>query len=635
MPSFSSRLGSWLRRKAEPGTADTPDRTERPEPLTSAPTPAPTPSRPPADPPATAGDLVPETTTQVAATPVSPPAARHAPEPKPATHLARARVVRIGLDFGTTTTLVAVRVDEQEPRLVPIERGTDWMPSYYWRGEDGREEFGATAENLPGPVHSIKLGLPKDEATDLTYGMTPSQVSLKIISEALRRALVRLKRDRLLPAEAERLAVAANVGCSAAWDLTTRTRLRDIAAAAGLNVNLASLIEEPVAAAFAILFTGAFPGGRLLIVDIGGGTLDACVLKAEPGTNRFTIFASGGRTEFGGDKYTDLITARLSSDLAEAAGTTVDLLELSQADKTRLWQAAEQAKRDLSTRPIVRVQLPEISGTAGAVATIEREWFERESRSLVVRSMAAVNDVYRAARLILDRGNHPDDLPGTIQLRKNLMLSQIRLQDDGLDHLDRVILVGGASQTPMLRREFERIFGSRLEDPARYGLDPVEAIALGLARHEALESLDFGYPNWAISAHVSFPGGAATHDLYDPFAPVFKLGARTTSVYWVTTPLEPGATSCRLVFRRVAPGNGVQWSEVKVPAGTTGLRLDLSLLGDIKLSAVGDGPACDLYPDRPAAPWKNGQAKHPAWVPVARTGIVPVDGDAFREAAPG
>lgn len=532
----------------------------------------------------------------------------------------RARTVRIGLDFGTTTTLVAVRVDEQEPRLVPIERSTDWMPSYYWRGDDGREEFGANAENLPGPVHSIKLGLPKDEATDRTYGMSPSQVSLKIISEALRRALIQLKRDRLLPAEAERLEVAANVGCSAAWDLTTRTRLRDIAAAAGLKVNLASLIEEPVAAAFAVHFTGAFPGGRLLIVDIGGGTLDACVLKAEPGTNRFTIFASGGRTEFGGDKYTDLIAGRLRSDLAEAAGTTIDLLELSQADDTRLWQVAEQAKRDLSTRPIVRVQLREIAGAAGAVATIERDWFERESRSLVTRSMAAVNDVYRAARLVLDRGNHPDDLPGTTQLRKNLMLSQIRLQDDGLEHLDRVILVGGASQMPMLRREFELIFGSRLEDPARYGLDPIEAIALGLARHEALESLDFGYPNWAISAHVSGPSGTATHELYDPFAPVFKLGARTTSVYCVTTPLEPGAMSCRLVFRRVAPGKGVQWSEVTVPAGAIALRLDLSLLGDIRLSAMGDGPACDLYPDRPAAPWKNGEAQHPAWVPPAKGG---------------
>jgi len=251
------------------------------------------------------------------------PATKPPPAPKPAPAPTRARTVRIGLDFGTTTTLVAVRVDDQEPRLVPLERSTDWMPSYYWLGEDGTEQIGATAENLPGPVHSIKLGLPADLASPRTYGMAPSQIAYRIIEEALGRALTRLKRDRLLPQEAERLEVAANVGCSAAWDLTTRARLRDIAAKAGLEVKPRQPHRGTGAAAFAVLLTGAYPGGRVLIVDIGGGTLDACVLKAEPGTNRFTIFASGGRMDLGGDRYTDLIADRMRAELAGAAGIPV------------------------------------------------------------------------------------------------------------------------------------------------------------------------------------------------------------------------------------------------------------------------------------------------------------------------
>jgi len=624
MTSFWSRLASWLRRRPEPGSAAAPEPLEPLQPPAPPSVPVQASSRPPAA--ASVKPTVPvrkaqandphpteEPSTRPAAT---APATKPPPAPESAPAPTRARTVRIGLDFGTTTTLVAVRVDDQEPRLVPLERSTDWMPSYYWRGEDGTEQIGAVAENLPGPVHSIKLGLPADEASPRTYGMAPSKIALRIVEEALGRTLKRLKSDRLLPDEAQRLEVAANVGCSAAWDLTTRARLRDIAAKAGLKVNLASLIEEPVAAAFAVLLTGAYAGGRVLIVDIGGGTLDACVLRAEPGTNRFTIFASGGRIDLGGDRYTDLIADRMRAELAGAAGIPVAELHLSVADDTRLWQEAERLKRDLSTRPSSRTQLPDVPGTPGIVATIEREWFERASRSLVMKSVAAVNDVYREARLVLDRGDHPEDLPGTVYLRQNpvLKLGQLHLEDDGVEHIDTVILVGGASQMPMIQREFQRIFGSRMEDPSRYGLDPVEAIVMGLARHAALESLDYGYPNWEVSAELTGPSGQSVVEFYDPYAPVMELGLTTRAVYRSERPISPGTQTCRLVLRRVAPGEGARWPGVDVPRGTTGLCLELSLLGDIRLSAVGDRLVKNLYPERPAAPWKNVEAKHPAWI---------------------
>ena len=70
----------------------------------------------------------------------------------------------------------------------------------------------------------------------------------------------------------------------------------------------------------------------------------------------------------------------------------------------------------------------------------------------------------------------------------------------------------------------------------------------------------------------------------------------------------------------MAPGEGVKWFEVDVPAGTRSLRLVLKLFGDIRCTAVGDGIWKNLYPDRPAAPWKDGQAQHPAWIPVSPGG---------------
>jgi molecular chaperone DnaK (HSP70) len=342
------------------------------------------------------------------------------------------------------------------------------------------------------------------------------------------------------------------------------------------------------------------------------------VLKADPGVNRFTIFASDGRADLGGDRYTDLIADHLRVRLAETMQRSGREMSLSIAEETRLWQVAEQAKRDLSTRSVVRIQLPETNGVEGDTVAIEREWFERASRQLVLRTIAAVNDAYRIARLVLDRGRDPGDQPGTPYLSTDpiRLISALNLQDDGIEHIDHVVLVGGASQMPMIRREFQRIFGSRLEDPARYGLDPLAAVAMGLAQHEALESLDFGYPNWAITAELTSAHGRTPVDLYSPYSPIFKLRTGgSTTVYSMRAPIPDGASSCRLVFRRVAPGEGVAWKEVRLPAGSAELRLELSLLGDIELSAVAHGQEHSLYPDRPATPWKNGQATHPAWIP--------------------
>ncbi len=527
--------------------------------------------------------------------------------------------MRIGLDFGTTTTLIAVRVDQQEPRVVPLERDTDWMPSYFWRGDDGSEAIGARAANLPSPVRSIKLELPRDEASDETYGIRPSTIALRIVEEALGRAVTQLKRDRLLPADADLLEISTNIGCTSAWNLETRVRLRDIAAAAGLKVTMANVIEEPVAAALAVALTGALArGGRLLMIDIGGGTLDVCVLRAEAGTNRFTIFASDGDARVGGDRYTDLIDDYLRRRLAESLDRPDESVALSHADATRLWQVAESAKQDLSRLTSVRVQVPAVDGIPGPLVTVTRDWFEHESRRLVRMTRDAVTNAYRIARLTLDRGDHPEDEPGTPYLRTNpiRLISNLSLHEDGLEHIDHVVLVGGASEMPMIRQAFEDVFGSRLEDPKRYGLEPISAVVIGLAQHDALESLDFGYPNWAIDVEVRTPEGTRSIELYTPFAPIFKPRIQwSTFLYDNRWALDDEATSLRVMFRRVAPGVGHAWGWVAVPPSTSVLRLRLSLLGDIQLTAEADGVEIDLYEDTPATPWKVDGVTHPDWIP--------------------
>lgn len=575
MTSFSSRPGSWLRRTM--GKAED-------------------------------------------ATPAAPAARRSDPVEAPIQSVAApARVIRLGLDFGTTTTLAAVRVDSGQPRLIPLEDGIEAIPSVYWRGpaQDGdgaTEAFGSQAAALPGPVRSVKLRIRENLPTDETYGELPSEIARRIVVDAMRRALEELKRQGLLPPSAERLDVTSNVGCSAAWDLSTRERMRAIARMAGLQVEMLNVVEEPVAASLAVMLTGAFSGGRLLLVDLGGGTLDACVLRGDAGVNRFRIFASGGREDLGGDRYTDLIRDHLVAQRAVAEGTSEADLRLTYADLSRLWQVAEAAKLSLSTRDSVQVAL----GTRdNRVATITREWFEEAAQDLVVRTLAAIADVYLSARLVLDRGLTPKDWPGTpyLSIQPPESIESLRFEDDSLQHLDHVVLVGGASQMPMIRRAFQRIFGFKLEDPGLYGLEPVSAIVLGLGQHEAIESLDFGYPNWAIEAAVTAAGQQRLHTLYSPFAPIFRWDGTTGPEYSQLVDLPAGATSCRLEFRRVAPDERRAWPERRLPVGCSQLRLNLTLLGDVRLSAVTPSMTEDLYPDEHATPWKEPGATHPAYLP--------------------
>ena len=140
---------------------------------------------------------------------------------------------------------------------------------------------------------------------------------------------------------------------------------------------MANLVEEPIAAALVSRVDWRIRWGQVLLVDMGGGTLDVCVLKAQPGVNRFTIYASNGRADLGGDRYTDLIFEHLLDRLAELARAAGGPAATDHARRTRLWQVAEPAKRDLVEPSEVRVRLPDAGGVAGATVTVERTWFEK------------------------------------------------------------------------------------------------------------------------------------------------------------------------------------------------------------------------------------------------------------------
>ncbi len=533
-------------------------------------------------------------------------------------------VIRLGLDFGTTSTLVAARIGDTAPRVLRLAEPSGWLPSYYWEGPDGQPVVGAAAQGQPGSVHSLKLMLRADPLV-APYGVHASELAFRVVAEALRLTLRQLQVERVLPPSAERLDVATNVGCTPAFTLEQRALLRDICRKAGLEVLLVNLVVEPVAAAFELVRSGILGGleaKRILVVDAGGGTLDIAVMTAVPGTNTYTLFATSGHDDVGGDVFTRIIEDRLRAELAMLTGHDLGAV-LAPQDEARLWQQAENAKIVLSTRKTVRVSLAGLAGLGEASVELTREWFERAAAPVMTRFMFHVTNTYRLARLVLDRGGPHDHQPGTalLECRPPLFavryVTEIELADDGREHLDAVFLVGGASQLPIVRRTFDEIFGrEKVLDPAIFDLDPVEAVALGLARHEPLEALELRYPSWQVGVVLDDGNGMRREEqLYEPFASTFSIGAGHVS--WYTTELPLPATAAplqvALTFRRVGQASGTAWPSRPVPPGTRSLRFRMSLLGDVQL-ACADGP--DLFPDRPAAPWKPaGLATSPEWLP--------------------
>ena len=592
MKSWLSRLGSWLRNR-KTGKSE--------EQWTGwwGPPSAEPPAQPVARPPAV--ESAPQR-----ATPPAPVAVR--PQPSD--------TVRLGLDFGTSTILLAAKIGDRAPRVIPLEPPDDAMPAFFWRDADGNDHFGAEARAFPQAVHSIKLALRDEEAsTEIPpeWRLKPSGIAFLLIKEALRRGLGRLQSERVLPPTIANLRLETNVGCTPLFNLQQRLLLRDICRELGLAVVLTNVVEEPTAAAFEVGTAGLFAGGRTMVIDIGGGTLDVSVLWVTPGRNAFRIFATGG-VVLGGDRYTDVIVSNLEEEVRSRVGPGGTINSVS--DRGLLWQRAEDAKIRLTDQPRVRVALGGIAGLVDAEIELTREWFDKASGELVEKSTCAVTDVYRKARFALDRGGPLDPQPGGPVVERYedgrfLPISQLELDEDGRKHLDAVFLVGGGARIPRLQEAFRTIFGARMLDLEVYGMDPVTPIVMGLARHQRLDSVQLQCPNWSVEAIVSDQPEPIL--LFEPYAAVYEFDWSGTVSLHSTATLETGsqARTLKLAFRQVGQ-QGTEWAPVSIGSAEQELDLRIDQFGNLRIAAN----HVEIYADHPAAPWKApGSPERPAWLP--------------------
>ncbi len=366
----------------------------------------------------------------------------------------------LGIDLGTTNTLVAVWSDDG-PRVLAGPDGQVLIPSVVSYPSDSAPVVGAPALERARldprrTVHSAKRLLGKGlqdlerEAASLPYRLVePSEREVASIDLGDGRLVSPTEVSAQVLGGARRLAAEA-LGCGieevsravvtvpAYFDDAQRQATREAAKLAGLQV--LRILNEPTAAALAYGLdrSGA---SRVLVYDLGGGTFDASLLQLDDGV--FRVLATAGDTYLGGDDFDRLLVERAAAAVRERSG--VDPLE-DDAARTALRLAAERCKKQLSTDAVADLVFHDPAAGLALREEVRREDFEAMIQPLVDRS------IERCEQVLRDAGVEAADI-------------------------DQVVMVGGSTRVPLVRRAVADFFG---REP-HTGLDPDQVVALGAA----------------------------------------------------------------------------------------------------------------------------------------------------------
>ena len=339
----------------------------------------------------------------------------------------------IGIDLGTTNSLVAVFKDGL-PVTLTNELGEDLVPSAVAVADDGTLLVGRGAKDrLITAPESGRAFFKRDMGTAANYRFggrrwTPVECSAAVLRELKRIAEMRLGQN----------VESAVITVPAYFHDQQRQATVEAARIAGLRVE--RLLNEPTAAALAHGFRGDSNLGTLLVFDLGGGTFDISVLECFEGV--IEVKASAGESRLGGEDYTDAFAAWIMNEFRWKPKET---------ERLRWREQIEQIKRRLSKETETTFTVD------GKEARITRDDFRNATEELSAR-----------LRPVLRRA-----------LRDAKMTPQ---------HLDAVLLVGGASRMPLVTEQLREDMGL----PPNASLDPDRVVALGAAVQQALCSQDEG-----------------------------------------------------------------------------------------------------------------------------------------------
>ena len=348
----------------------------------------------------------------------------------------------IGIDLGTSNSAAAV-LRGGRPVIIPsaegISIGGKAFPSYVAVTADGQVLVGEPARrqatsNPEGTASAFKRKMGRRE----NYRLRDKDYSPEQLSAFL---LQKIKRDAeaFLGEPVEKAVVTV----PAYFDDNQRAATKDACRIAGLEV--VRLVNEPTAASLAYGLDRLGQELRIVVIDLGGGTLDVTIMEFGKGV--FEVKSTSGDTQLGGTDMNQRIYEHLVERFQMSTG--VDVRNDPKA-AARLIEAAETAKIELSTSVTAHISLPYLAAVNGEPRHLEldlnRTELERLVRSVIDRCKAPVEQALH------DAGITPKDV-------------------------DRVVFVGGPTRMPVVRSFFEDMFGRKAE----MGVDPMECVAAGAA----------------------------------------------------------------------------------------------------------------------------------------------------------
>jgi hypothetical protein len=371
---------------------------------------------------------------------------------------------------------------------------------------------GEDAAALPDDqvIRSIKRAITEDRSVvSLPGGGGPrevvaDEVLVGVLSEIGKRAATL---GRSLSDEGD-----LRLGCPAMWNGQQRERLLTLAAKAGLPIDDSTLVDEPAAAGVAWL-THRFlayderPKGRLLVFDMGGGTLDVAVLDVEGGARPEISVLSALGTARAGDALDDAIAADLTEELLRRGFDAQDSPHPA-LFRALVHRAAREAKIGLSRLPEQRVVLPTRQIGQVPVLTYTREQLEEAFRPQLDDAERLVWAAVRAARLTGRGDRSPAELHA---------LGPDELRDD----IDYVLLTGGMSRIPYVRERIGALC-PRAQVFDYVGVYSDEAIVAGLADTTGYDRLNLHRPGFDFVVEWEKGGQLRRETLYAAYTALYE-----------------------------------------------------------------------------------------------------------------
>jgi len=347
----------------------------------------------------------------------------------------------IGIDLGTTNSCAAV-LEGGSPEIITNSEGERITPSVVAFSDSGERLAGRLAKrqaitNPQNTITSIKREMGTDHRIKISVDgketdYTPEQISAMILQK--------LKADA--EAHLGGKVTKAVITVPAYFNDSQRQATKDAGVIAGLEVM--RIINEPTAAALAYGLDKDHEQ-TILVYDLGGGTFDVSILEIGDGV--FDVLATDGDTRLGGDDFDQRIIDWLADEFRKDTG--IDLTSDASAMQ-RLKDAAESAKKELSSRMETTINLPYITADASGPKHMEKKLSRARFESMI------------------------DDL-----LQRTINVVDATLRESGKDSsgIDQVVLVGGSTRIPKV----QELMSSRIPGKINREINPDEVVAAGAA----------------------------------------------------------------------------------------------------------------------------------------------------------